>query len=174
MNRSFMPWVASAVLVAGCGKSPASTEPAPVATDTSPILTRPTPPPEVPAMPSAVSIIRTKSPKERARALAEIPKLQALVQRRAKLGIETEKECDPRLTRDMTQMVEAEKQIGIDLMRSATRYASRAPNLGQTFESALEMCLSCTEKGDDEAVPHECVQAATALDDLAEGLKAIP
>jgi len=90
------------------------------------------------------------TPKERAPALDGIARLQALVRKRVTLGFESEKTREGRLDHDQAQVEVAEKQIGRELLWRETRYASRAPYLGQTVESVVLMCLCYTEKGDDD------------------------
>ena len=118
------------------------------------------------------TVVKTPTAAERARILAGIAQLQAVVRRRASRGREADEVCDARTNAETPRIKMATQQIGEDRLRNKTRFSSRAPDLGATIEDFLYVCLGCTDLESEEAVPHECAQAAAALTDLADDLKA--
>lgn len=125
-----------------------------------------------PSPPRAVNQVAVAQ--DRARALSGIGQLQALMRKRSALRNETEDACLARHDGDLDRVAVLVEMVGQERMFRPTRYATRAPNIGQRIEDAVVMCLGCldpSEDPDDEAVPTECGQAMTALDDLANNLK---
>ncbi|MBN9164504.1 MAG: hypothetical protein BGO98_13620 [Myxococcales bacterium 68-20] len=122
---------------------------------------------------------------ERARILAGIADLKALVLKRTANGVaaDTEETCDARQSRMMVAAKAAESKIGEERMLQKTRFAMRAPDLGQDLGGVVSTCLmGCLldeesdpgHKDGREFVYRSCRQSATALDDLAEQVEALP
>jgi hypothetical protein len=121
----------------------------------------------------------------RATILAVVAELRTLVgeQARIKLRPVAYDECQKLQERAMNRASASLKKIPDALRAAKTRFAARAPNLGQTFEEAIYTCVGgcIIDDPDDDSDPgnkvgremviQDCRQAATALDDLATATK---
>jgi hypothetical protein len=88
------------------------------------------------------------------------------------VGLEGDNACDARKTREEAQLVALQKQVGRYWLDRKTRYATSAPNIGESVESCVIMCLGCISPEDNEPVGPDCNRALTALDDLAAEVNA--
>ena len=81
----------------------------------------------------------------------------------------------------MARLAAGEEKIGSERLERPSRFASQAPNIGQTISSALNACVAgCLL--DDESDPgdvvglqmiaQDCGNAAVVLDDLEEEIRA--
>jgi hypothetical protein len=122
---------------------------------------------------------------DRKRILTGISQLQRLVQQRlGELRAMDDNACQAHIARITPVWEQAKSRIGSDLLAVHTRFADRAPNIGQSVESAVWSCLPCithddvelSAPGDDifAEMREACANAIVALDDLETGIKNAP